>query len=575
MLDVSYLEGQATEISRELGMPLGRILELPIFHQSRILAGSSGLGRLVTGVNIMEVPDITNWVKPGQLLVTTGFAIRDNREAQENLIPSLVQLGLAGLCIKTRRYLAEVPSSMLCQANTYDLPLIELPPDIGFADLIYEVLSAILQEQSAYLSRMLDVHSALMQIMLEGGGLQKIADTLAGLVENTVYINDLINDRHVYSCVNWPVSDMETLIAANRERINFNEGMLLTQEDREELLIDERSIGFFSMPLMVASEIYGYIRIWETRRPLTNNDIKTLERLSVAAALEIARERSLREVERRYANEFLNHILSGRIEDTEMEIQNARKFGWDLQKDYVVALIQTTPPQQSRIDKQEIRNRVLRELPTVMLEKGVTCLAGLRGEYLVVLPAIAAKGLTARQANDQARQRLQYAREYLDWAFKGWEVRIGLGRFYPGIRGLQQSYQEAKQALRLGENLPTLRGVIAFSDLGIYRFIYAKDRDKEVQNFLQESLGKLLEYDREKNTELIRTLQVYFQHHGNLKKVSEALFTHYNTILYRLERIQEISGLNLDNPDDRFNLEVALKLYLGAMNNDKGGCHSL
>lgn len=566
MGSVAGTDSKTTEISRELGMPLGRILELPIFHQSRILAGSNGLERLVTGVNIMEVPDITNWVKPGQLLVTTGFAIRDNREAQENLIPSLVQLGLAGLCIKTRRYLAEVPSSMLCQANAYDLPLIELPPDIGFADLIYEVLSAILQEQSAYLSRMLDVHSALMQIMLEGGGLQKIADTLAGLVENTVYINDLINDRQVYSCVNWPQGEVESLITTTRENLNFSEGILLTQEDREELAINDRRIGFFSMPLMVASETYGYIRIWETRRPLTNNDIKTLERLSVAAALEIARERSLREVERRYANEFLNHLLSGRIEDAELEIQHARKFGWDLQKDYVVALIQTTPPQQGSgklIDKQEIRNRVLRELPAVMLEKGVTCLAGLRGEYLVVLLAIGEKGLTARQANDQARQRLQYAREYLDWAFKGWEIRIGLGRFYPGIRGLQQSYQEAKQALRLGENLPALRGVVAFSDLGIYRFIYARDRDKEVQNFLQETLGKLLEYDREKNTELIRTLQVYFQHHGNLKKVSEALFTHYNTILYRLERIREISGLDLDNPDDRFNLEVALKLFLG------------
>ncbi|OIQ09101.1 purine catabolism regulatory protein [Moorella thermoacetica] len=556
----------SVEINPGMGVPLDRILGLPIFSQSRVLAGSNGLGRMVTGVNIMEVPDIVNWVKPGQLLVTTGFAIRDNKEAQETLIPSLVQRGLAGICIKTRRYLVEVPPSMLYLADALDFPLVELPPDIGFADLIHDVLSAILQEQSAYLLQMLDAHSALMRIMIEGGGLQKIADTLATLVENTVCIVDLINDRGVYTCVDWQEAEVEALLTRVQEQLHPGEGMFLSQEDRKALVLEERTIGYFTMPLLVASECYGYICILETRRPLADSDIRILERLSVVAALEMARERSLREVEQRYANEFLNHLLSGRIEDEKLEIEHARKFGWDLTKNYVVALVWSAPPLKNRgkhLYNQEIRNRVLRELPAVMLAKGVQCLTGLRGEYLVVLVAMEEQGLNPRQVNELAKQKLRYAQEYLGWVFKGWQIRIGLGRFYPGIKGLQQSYQEAKQALRLGENIPAYQGLIAFNDLGIYRFIYARDRDQEVQNYLQETLGKLLEYDREKNTELIRTLQVFFQHHGNLKKVSEALFTHYNTILYRLERIKEISGFDLDSPEDRFNLEVALKLLSG------------
>ncbi|MEG2539835.1 MAG: helix-turn-helix domain-containing protein, partial [Clostridium sp.] len=70
------------------------------------------------------------------------------------------------------------------------------------------------------------------------------------------------------------------------------------------------------------------------------------------------------------------------------------------------------------------------------------------------------------------------------------------------------------------------------------------------------------EYDSKKSTELVKTLEAYFEHNGNLKKMSDALFTHYNTILYRLTRIKEITGVNFENAKDRLNLEIALKIKM-------------
>lgn len=552
------------QLAQELGMPLGKILELPIFAQSRILAGREGVTRLVTGVNVMEVPDIINWVKPGQLLVTTGFAIKDNLEAQKSLVPSLARQGLAGICIKPRRYLDEIPLQMLTMADEHNFPLIELSPDIGFADLIHAVLSAILHEQSASLLQMLDVHSALMKIMIEGGGLKKIAGTLATLVNNTVYIMDIINNRWAYHCVNWPEEDLGKLLEAVKEDSDFPELAYQTQGYRGEVLLHGTSMGYFTLPLLVANECYGYIRIWETTKTLNNSDINTIERLSTVAALEIARERSLQEVEHRYYNEFLNHLLGGRIDDEGLELQQAKKLGWNLEKNYVVSLVWPLALKHAGTEEQafiqEAKNRVLRELPRRFIEKGIDCLAGTRGDYLIILLAAGRKGLSARQIDEATYKQLESVLNYLRRVFNGREFRIGLGRFYPGIKGLQKSYQEAKQALRISENFAMRDGIISFNSLGLYRFIYSKERDKEVQAFLQETVMSLVEYDQEKNTELINTLRAYFEHHGNLKKVSEALFTHYNTILYRLERIQAISGLNLDRPEDRFNLEMALKL---------------
>ena len=154
-------------VASEFGVPLEKIIDLPIFSQCEVSAGKSGLGRIVSGVNIMEVPDISEWVTSGQLLITAGYAIRDNDSAQKSLIALLAQKGLAGLCIKTKRYLEEIPSTMLTQADLYNFPIIELSKDINFADLIHDVLSAILSEQTAYLTKMLDIHSRLMKIMID------------------------------------------------------------------------------------------------------------------------------------------------------------------------------------------------------------------------------------------------------------------------------------------------------------------------------------------------------------------------------------------------------------------------
>jgi purine catabolism regulator len=82
----------------------------------------------------------------------------------------------------------------------------------------------------------------------------------------------------------------------------------------------------------------------------------------------------------------------------------------------------------------------------------------------------------------------------------------------------------------------------------------------ELDEFYKQTLAKLVEYDANHNTQLVSTLEAFFAHHGNASQTAESLYLHRNSLLYRLERIREISGLNLDDADDRFSLQLALKL---------------
>jgi purine catabolism regulator len=109
-------------------------------------------------------------------------------------------------------------------------------------------------------------------------------------------------------------------------------------------------------------------------------------------------------------------------------------------------------------------------------------------------------------------------------------------------------------ARRLGEQKP-----LYYSDLSVYRLLFQLEHSPELIAFQEETFGPLLAF--EGGNELIHTLETYFEHNGNLSQTAEALFIHRNTLIYRMERIAAITNLELDKPDNRLALQLALRIY--------------
>jgi PucR family transcriptional regulator, purine catabolism regulatory protein len=95
------------------GLSLAAVLELPCLAGAEVLAGRSGLSGVVSRLNVMEVPDILPWVKPQELLLTTGYPLRAVPESLTALVEQLAARGLAGLAVKRGRYLPDLPPAML------------------------------------------------------------------------------------------------------------------------------------------------------------------------------------------------------------------------------------------------------------------------------------------------------------------------------------------------------------------------------------------------------------------------------------------------------------------------------
>src|SRR5262245_13254710 len=170
------------------GLRVREVLEAPCLANARVLAGQAGLDRLVQRLNVMEVPDILPWVKPHELLLTTGYPLRDDPTALVRLVAELDDRGLAALAIKLHRYLDEVPEGLLAEADRRAFPVIEFPQGVGFDDVLNEVLGTLLNRQAALAARSEEVHRALVSVVLDGGDLNDLAAELATILGGPVLV---------------------------------------------------------------------------------------------------------------------------------------------------------------------------------------------------------------------------------------------------------------------------------------------------------------------------------------------------------------------------------------------------
>ena len=115
---------------------LQEVLRLPVFAGCTVCGGAAGLGRRVSGVNLTDTPDYAHWLAQGELLITTGFAIADDPQAVDALLPTAAEKGLSGVGIKPGRYLpGPLPAALAEKADRLGLPLLQLPTDMRFAEL--------------------------------------------------------------------------------------------------------------------------------------------------------------------------------------------------------------------------------------------------------------------------------------------------------------------------------------------------------------------------------------------------------------------------------------------------------
>ncbi|MDN5361547.1 MAG: PucR family transcriptional regulator, purine catabolism regulatory protein, partial [Moorella sp. (in: firmicutes)] len=151
-----------------VAMPLSvsQALQIGPLRRARVVAGAHNLEREITFVNIMEVPEVTRWMKGGELLLTAGFALKDNPELRKRIIYDLVGKGVTAFAIKPGQYLQDIPTDMIEHANQAGLPLLELPSDVPYMDIMLPIFELLINEQLYRRQRSQEIHDLLINVIL-------------------------------------------------------------------------------------------------------------------------------------------------------------------------------------------------------------------------------------------------------------------------------------------------------------------------------------------------------------------------------------------------------------------------
>jgi purine catabolism regulator len=185
---------------------------------------------------------------------------------------------------------------------------------------------------------------------------------------------------------------------------------------------------------------------------------------------------------------------------------------------------------------------------------------GAVGQYVDVIVALyplenATQVSRVRRLIDEVRQQL---------ASRTPSGVVGAGISHPveSLSGLREAYREAKDAISIANELGDRDKTTFYGDLKLFQLLLAlKERNlDQLKRFYQDTLNNLVEHDDRKQGDLIRTLNGFFEANGNLAKAATDLDVHRNTLVYRLERIAELTNMNLDDPDNRLILHLALKI---------------
>jgi putative methionine-R-sulfoxide reductase with GAF domain len=138
-------------------------------------------------------------------------------------------------------------------------------------------------------------------------------------------------------------------------------------------------------------------------------------------------------------------------------------------------------------------------------------------------------------------------------------VSIGVSNPCQGAASFQAGFEEAKHALLGASVIRGKPGVMTYEELGPYKYLLRMPFDSTMRDEHREAVGRIADYDRERQTSLLRTLEEFLRRRGNISATAEALYVHPNTLRQRLRRIQELSGIDL-RKDDWLLVEIAVKM---------------
>ena len=314
-------------------------------------------------------------------------------------------------------------------------------------------------------------------------------------------------------------------------------------------------------PIMVGDEVPSYLITIDPAENLFGEDMSLLvtEHGATICGVILGRERVVAAAARRVRDDLVEGLLLGRGRDSADADRWAAHLGYDPARDHNVVAIAFDLPAPataaaataaSRGDATAQRQRIWESIEHFVATRAPEAIVSAREAEVVVVTA----------APMDARQLAAACLARLAELFPSAKIVIGIGGTCRDPREVARSYAQAQRTTATLRRLGRAGAVSAFGDLGILRLLLQVPDLAELRSFAADVLGKLSMHEQEHKSEYLTTLACYFRENNSPQRASRILHVHPNTVAYRVKRIEEITGLRLDNYTDRLIAQVALEI---------------
>ena len=539
-----------------------KLLESEQFPKMKLLCGEKGLDLEVKGIRIIEIEDMERYLTGGEILITSFqvYLSCNDREVEQHF-EDLVKSDISGFIVKKRKEYDPTGrrlSLLEKHCKKYEIPLVEIPGDFYYWGIIRYVIMQVFDKATARLKYFKITHDNFNAFILNNNGscntASNIIKFLSVMIENPVvlYYGNL-------NCMVSTNSDNSKLILS--DEIQPYKPNIITKFQYMKQM--KGSCVQYVVKFAILSEVEIYITITEENRELTELDYMAIENAIINLQYGFLSEFAQDEVKKKYQRDIVHNILNGLLSSKEMT-EAASQLGMKESDTYRV------------VDFHTIKKNVQRKYTKEQLhEVGV-----IEGELMHLLPdALIYRNMdqiVMIQQVDSNQTELEYQKEMEEvedviqrsilYRKKDTDFQIGIGKSVEGYQRLKESYYEASQAIKYIEIIRQVTGdknksVVHYSNLGFFQIFSKVDDMTELERCIPETLKKLYLYDDEHKGELITTLQMYLRNNQSIKKTAGAMFVHYRTISYRLEKIKQISGINFDDANEVLAVSNGLIIY--------------
>ena len=545
-----------------MGYTVRKLLESEQFPKMKLLCGEKGLDLEVKGIRIIEIEDMERYLTGGEILITNFqvYLSCSDREVEQHF-EDLVKSDISGFIVKKRKEYDPTGrrlSLLEKHCKKYEIPLVEISEDSYYWGIIRYVIMQVFDKETARLKYFKITHDNFNTFILKNNGSSNTASDiikfLSIMIENPVvlYYGNL-------NCMVSTNSDNSKLILS--DKIQPYKPNIITKFQYMKQM--KGSCVQYVVKFAILNEVEIYITITEENRELIELDYMAIENAIINLQYGFLSEFAQDEVKKKYQRDIIHNILNGLLSSKEMT-EAAAQLGMKESDTYRV------------VDFHTIKKNVQRKYTKEQLhEVGV-----IEGELMHLLPdALIYRNMdqiVMIQQVDSDQTELEYQKEMEEvkdviqrsilYRKKDTDFQIGIGKSVEGYQRLKESYHEASRAIKYIDIIRLVTGdknksVVHYSNLGFFQIFGKVDDVTELERYIPETLKKLYLYDDEHKGELITTLQMYLRNNQSIKKTAGAMFVHYRTISYRLEKIKQISGINFDNANEVLAVSNGLIIY--------------